>query len=1220
MVTRHHTGGELSNGFAPPTWHALEESLLSSSCDGLVGGLHTRLLEALLPLEDAPLEGTLFDGVRLRRAARDATAGVATAVARSSHCRDGLGDSRIVEDKCIPLVGFPSGWTVVTKTRGSSCNQQASTYKVYIDPKGQRFPSLLRATAALKLSQARQAEHTGEATKATLHTADSDASGKVDASLGRAEPDGGASDEPDGGASDEPAAAEANAEAHISDEDDDASSTHDAPPGIGVRCLRDAVRLLRGDLSSGRPPVWPEILRLAVSHWHALSLTDPSEEPPTAALLELGAHLAALEYASASPSLKARALANLCERALTAPPHGPFDALEALDRLAKAKAAASDALREAQRAAESLEPTEGATARQQRLLGTNIDKAVADATEELHDLLENEERDAPRLRERLRLPSLGQDREQATYWLLAEPLAPPSAHGPDSGAPEATRPRLLSESVCGTWCVVPDIGQLIAVLRLSAHASDAALLRRVLEMCSSDDEALAAGDRVSVVTHAWGEEWARRMHGDAEWRIGRTAGTVLQQEAPCAAHGMDTMWLCDFGEHERRFESLCDGAHSVWQRAALRRERCPEAVTASVGDAATSVGQRQDVAAITAANDMDGGMATGEDAAADRTADTVEEAVEEDNLAAVQTVEMGTAAPTPLTVAQMEDVLSAVVQLRASVKSTKAVVHGWVLEWTMRKPGSTTKGDLLAVDPRDGQPYMSQVAIKRKLGLEPIAPWLDVGPSFRAGAATRTTRSLAQPQVTESDDDREVWTRASEGDTEAVLALKQLLLLRYGQQAASRDCLPAVGSNDPLLGLSSRLASSHTLAQVWIVARKSLSTPLYGQTPLPYLIWKCPAPQPHAITDATLLLECPALPAPQLALRDLELHACTAVSPQGREGAYPDSTPLSAGLQLQVHIEQDGEKQWATAVVVAVWRDGGFRVQVGTDCEWLEDFPSPTSTEGRKLRGREWRPLEMPPAARPHPKRPPMRTLPAAKPQAEKPRTLRSAHAQTISNSDDTSRGSTGAAVSPKPSARQLGRSLVGLRVSVWWEEDEAWYDGTIREFDDVQGEHLVAYDDGEHGHEVLDECRWRRLDMPPAAWPHAENREPPMQKPPAAQPDAERPPMRTLPAAKPRAEKPQRTLRSAHAQTISNSDDASRGSTGAAVSPKPSARQLGRSLVGLRVSVWWEEDEAWYDGTIREFDDVQGEHLVAYDDGEHGHEVLDECRCGACLCFHACI
>ena len=35
-----------------------------------------------------------------------------------------------------------------------------------------------------------------------------------------------------------------------------------------------------------------------------------------------------------------------------------------------------------------------------------------------------------------------------------------------------------------------------------------------------------------------------------------------------------------------------------------------------------------------------------------------------------------------------------------------------------------------------------------------------------------------------------------------------------------------------------------------------------------------------------------------------------------------------------------------------------------------------------------------------------------------------------------------------------------------------------------------------------------------------------------------------------------------------------------------------------MRVS-WWEEDGVWADGTIRAFDDVMGEHLVAYDDGD---------------------
>ena len=67
-------------------------------------------------------------------------------------------------------------------------------------------------------------------------------------------------------------------------------------------------------------------------------------------------------------------------------------------------------------------------------------------------------------------------------------------------------------------------------------------------------------------------------------------------------------------------------------------------------------------------------------------------------------------------------------------------------------------------------------------------------------------------------------------------------------------------------------------------------------------------------------------------------------------------------------------------------------------------------------------------------------------------------------------------AASSSKSARQLGDSLVGTRLSVWWEDDEAWYDGTVRGFSDALGEHLIRYDDGEQRQEALDTCRWKRL------------------------------------------------------------------------------------------------------------------------------------------------
>ena len=200
-------------------------------------------------------------------------------------------------------------------------------------------------------------------------------------------------------------------------------------------------------------------------------------------------------------------------------------------------------------------------------------------------------------------------------------------------------------------------------------------------------------------------------------------------------------------------------------------------------------------------------------------------------------------------------------------------------------------------------------------------------------------------------------------------------------------------------------------------------------------------------------------PAAQLALRDIELRACSDVSITTRDGTdQSDGPPLSAGSRIQVHVEKEGHKLWTPAVVVAVWHNGGFRVQVGTDCEWVEDFPSPMSPQGRRLRGREWRLLHAPPAAQPQ----------AARPQRE----LRSAQAKDSDVDGASAGGNGGAGVAPGRSATQLGRSLVGVRVSVWWEEDEVWYDGTIRAFDDVMGEHLVAYDDGDQVHEVLDKCR----------------------------------------------------------------------------------------------------------------------------------------------------
>ena len=50
-----------------------------------------------------------------------------------------------------------------------------------------------------------------------------------------------------------------------------------------------------------------------------------------------------------------------------------------------------------------------------------------------------------------------------------------------------------------------------------------------------------------------------------------------------------------------------------------------------------------------------------------------------------------------------------------------------------------------------------------------------------------------------------------------------------------------------------------------------------------------------------------------------------------------------------------------------------------------------------------------------------------------------------------------------------------------------------------------------------------------------------------------------------------------------------------------------GKGLVGERISVFWEDDAAWYSGSIREYTEATEAHLVVYDDGDQRHEELSD-------------
>ena len=64
---------------------------------------------------------------------------------------------------------------------------------------------------------------------------------------------------------------------------------------------------------------------------------------------------------------------------------------------------------------------------------------------------------------------------------------------------------------------------------------------------------------------------------------------------------------------------------------------------------------------------------------------------------------------------QAEALIKAVEAMRRRDVGTDELVHGWRLVYTLRAPGGASRGDMCAIDPRDGQKIFSLVGLKRKL-------------------------------------------------------------------------------------------------------------------------------------------------------------------------------------------------------------------------------------------------------------------------------------------------------------------------------------------------------------------------------------------------------------------------------------------------------------------------------------------------------------------------
>ena len=196
------------------------------------------------------------------------------------------------------------------------------------------------------------------------------------------------------------------------------------------------------------------------------------------------------------------------------------------------------------------------------------------------------------------------------------------------------------------------------------------------------------------------------------------------------------------------------------------------------------------------------------------------------------------------------------------------------------------------------------------------------------------------------------------------------------------------------------------------------------------------------------------------------------------------------------------------------------------------------------------------------------------------------------------------------------GKGLVGERISVFWEDDAAWYSGSIREYTEATETHLVVYDDGDQRHEELSDpaLQWKLLASSAPS--------------PLAQKAASSAARRTAggTAAPPRAHAPrprskqQRTAtaaqgpQTARRQAASPADelvvvDGARFASDPIDDTRPAAActKSGKGLVGERISVFWAAEATWYSGVIRDYAETTEAHLVVYDDGDQRHEELSD-------------
>ena len=203
------------------------------------------------------------------------------------------------------------------------------------------------------------------------------------------------------------------------------------------------------------------------------------------------------------------------------------------------------------------------------------------------------------------------------------------------------------------------------------------------------------------------------------------------------------------------------------------------------------------------------------------------------------------------------------------------------------------------------------------------------------------------------------------------------------------------------------------------------------------------------------------------------------------------------------------------------------------------------------------------------------------------------------------------------------GKGLVGERISVFWEDDAAWYSGSIREYTEATETHLVVYDDGDQRHEELSDpaLQWKLL-ASSAPSPLAQK---------VASSAARRTAGGTTAPPRAHAPRPRQPRSSGASSKQQRAATAAQGPQTAAEAASPAnelvvvdgarsasvpiddthqaatSTKSGKGLVGARISVFWAAEATWYSGVIRDYAETTEAHLVVYDDGDQRHEELSD-------------